>query len=356
MSSKTRIAKLRNRLAEYEADAFLVTGAVNRRYISGFTGSAGWLVITSDQAFLLTDFRYVQQVKRQAPDFTLIEGIDPLDSLGELLSEIQAERVAFETEHTTVKDQTKREQHLPAVTWVPTERVVEWLRITKDDEELREIERAVAVADDAFTYIVDRLTGRTEREVAFDLEMYMRKLGAERLSFPSIVASGPQGALPHAVPSDRTIGPGDLVTLDFGAVVNGYCSDMTRTVAVGRVDERQRELYALVKAAQERGVTAVRAGRLGNEVDAEARRLIDQAGYVEYFGHGLGHGVGLEIHESPRLSKRGEDRLAPGMVTSVEPGIYIPEWGGIRIEDLVVVEDDGCRVLTRSPKELIVVK
>lgn len=350
----SRLKRLRALLAEHEIDAFVTSSPANRLYLTGFTGSAGTVVVGREEAYFLTDFRYVEQAKAQAPAFTLVRYDDPVESLGEVLSDMGAKRVAYESEHLSVASFQRMQEKIKDVTWKPVRRWVERLRAVKEPAELEAIQRAVDLADRAFDYIIQRLKGRTEREVALDLEFFMRKEGAWKLAFDSIIASGPNGALPHARPSDRVIEEGDLVTLDFGCVLDGYCSDMTRTVAVGKSDERQREIYRLVLEAQETGVAAVRPGKTGKEVDAEARRVIADAGYGDYFGHGLGHGVGIEVHEAPPvLSKRGEDPLEAGMVTSVEPGIYIPGWGGIRIEDLVVVTDDGCRVLTRSPKELI---
>lgn len=351
---KSRLERLRRLLAEHEIDAFVCSSPANRFYLSGFTGSAGTVVVGREEAYFLTDFRYVEQAKAQAPDFNLVRYDDALESLGRVLSELGAKRVAYESEHLTVASFQRIQGKINGVTWKPVEKWVERLRAVKEPGELEAIQTAVDLADRAFEYIIGRLKGRTEREVALDLEFFMRKEGAAKLAFDTIIASGPNGAMPHARPSDRVIQEGDLVTLDFGCVVGGYCSDMTRTVAVGKSDGRQREIYRLVLEAQTMGVAAVRPGRLGKEVDEEARRVIADAGYGEQFGHGLGHGVGIDVHESPPvLSKRGEDPLEVGMVTSVEPGIYIPGWGGVRIEDLVVVTDDGCRVLTRSPKDLI---
>ena len=348
-----RIERVRERMKELGLEALVVASPFNRRYLSGFTGTAGTLVVGLEEVELLTDFRYTEQAAKQAPGVRVVEVDDPLEGLARSLERLKARRAGYESHLLTVKSLRQWEERVK-VEWAPVDALVEALRGRKEPREIERIEAAVRLADRAFEYILPRLRGRTEREVAFDLEFFMRKEGAERLAFPPIVASGPNGSLPHAVPTDRVISDGDLVTLDFGAVVDGYCSDMTRTVAVGKADGRQKEIYSLVLAAQRRGVEATRPGRLGKEVDAEARRVIEEAGYGERFGHGLGHGVGLEIHEEfPRLSKRGEVRLEPGMVTSVEPGVYIPGWGGVRIEDLVVVEDGGCRVLTQSTKELI---
>jgi len=351
---KARIERVRQRLDKEGVDALVVDSPWNRRYLTGFTGSAGVVVVDRSAVYLLTDFRYYDQVRAEAPEVKLVRcdnGV--LDGFAQVLGGKGYRRVAFEADHVSVKTHKQFAEKVQGCEWVPASGWVEELRCVKDASEIAAIERAVRLADRAFAYIVDRLKGRTEREIALDLEFFMRKEGAERLAFPTIIASGPNGALPHASPSDRVVSDGDLVTLDFGCVVDGYCSDMTRTVAIGRADEKQREVYFLVLSAQKAGADGVRAGRTGKEVDAAARRIIEEAGYGERFGHGLGHGVGLEVHEAPRLSKLSESVLEPGMVTSVEPGIYISGWGGVRIEDLVVVTDEGCRTLTQSPKDLI---
>jgi len=349
-----RIERLRSRFPAAGIDALVVTSSANRRYLTGFTGSAGTVVITPDQALLLVDFRYVEQASRQAPAFRVVRYDEVFQALGEQLGALGVRRVGFEAEHVTVAQMAKLREAAP-VEWVATERLVEDVRAIKDAEELALIEEAVALADRCFEHILPQLKpGVTEREVAWRMEVFMREQGAEGLAFPTIVASGPNGAMPHARPTDRPLSAGEFVTLDFGCVWKGYCSDMTRTVFLGEPTPRHRELYDLVLRAQETGVSAVRPGRTGREVDAAARQVIADAGYGEAFGHGLGHGVGLEVHEEvPRLSTRSQTVLAPGMVTSVEPGVYLPGWGGIRIEDLVVVTEDGCRVLTKSPKQLL---
>src|SRR5690625_216042 len=247
---------------------------------------------------------------------------------------------------------------LPAVTWVATLDWVEQIRGIRDDNELQTMQQAIDLTDEAFRHIVSFLTpGRTEKEIALELEMFMRRQGAEALSFPPIVASGPNGALPHAVPTDRPLEKGDLVTLDFGCIVDGYCSDLTRTVAIGEASEQAKTLYDIVLRAQLAGIQAVEPGRTGKEVDKTARAVIEDAGYGQHFGHGLGHGIGLNVHEQyPRLSPmQGDVVLQAGMVCSVEPGIYIPDWGGIRIEDLVVVRSVGCDVLSKADKQLLIV-
>lgn len=353
----SRIDAIRQRMAEEQVEALYIQSPTNRRYVSGFTGSAGAVVIGLHDVWLLVDFRYVDQAKVQAPQCTLIHVDEQLESLASLLKEARLHRVGFEAEHITVQAHKALEAKIEAVEWVATDKWIEKVRGIKDAAELAAMQQAIDLADNAFIHILDYMTpGRTEKEIALELEFFLRRAGAERIAFASIVASGPNGALPHAVPTDRSLRAGDLVTLDFGCVVEGYCSDITRTVAIRTADERSRELYDLVLRAQQAGVEAVRPGRIGKDVDAVARQLIADAGYGDYFGHGLGHGIGLDVHEEyPRLSKRGEVELQPGMVCSVEPGIYIPDWGGIRIEDLVVVQADGCRVLTKSDKTLLIV-
>ncbi len=356
-SMEARRARARSAMVEAGVEALLVTDPLNRRYLTGLSGTAGSALLTADRQILLTDFRYVEQAKQEAPDWELVQYEDFYPELGKLLGQLQVGRVGFESHKVTVKQHQDLQAKTGArVEWVPLEGLVERLRAIKSAEELALLRQAVAIADAAFTHIVGFLRpGVTEREVAVELEFFMRRQGAEGLAFPSIIGSGPNGALPHARPSQRPLAIGDLVVLDFGAVWQGYHSDITRTVAIGRVDEEQRAIYELVRQAQAVGVAAVQPGREGREVDAEARRVIQEAGYGDYFGHGLGHGVGLEVHEDPpRLSRLSESRLEPGMVTSVEPGIYLPGRFGVRIEDLVVVTADGPQVLTQSSKELII--
>jgi len=354
-----RIEQLRAAFPGAGIDGLLVTGATNRRYMTGFTGSAGMALITADEALFLTDFRYVEQAGAQAPDYTLVRYDDPYKTLHERLNRYAGKRIGFESHHVTV-DQLESlrktaDANAAAVEWVPVKGLVEELRGRKSDEELALMQTAIDIADRAFTYILEHLRpGVTEKEIAWKLEVFMREQGAEALSFPSIVASGANGALPHARPSDKPLAAGEFVTLDFGCVWKGYCSGMTRTVFIGRPTDEDKALYELVLRAQEAGVAAVKPGVVAKEVDAVARNVIAEAGYGDYFGHGLGHGIGLDVHEEiPRLSTRGTVVLAPRMVASVEPGVYLPGKGGGRIEDLVVVTEDGCRVLTNSTKELL---
>lgn len=355
---QTRIEHLRSLLAEAGLDGLLVTGATNRRYMTGFTGSAGMVLITRDEALFFTDFRYVEQATRQAPDYTLVRYEDPYATLNQRLARYQGMRIGFESHHVTVDELAsiqKAAGDAPPVEWVPVKGLVEQLRGRKGEDELALIQKAVDIADAGFSYILSHMRpGVTEKEIAWKLEVFMREQGADGLAFSSIVASGPNGAMPHARPTDKPLAAGEFVTLDFGCVYQGYCSDMTRTVFIGEPSAEQRALYDLVLRAQIAGVEAVKPGVVAKDVDAVSRAIIAEAGYGEYFGHGLGHGVGMDVHEEiPRLSTRGTVVLTPGMVTSVEPGIYLPGSGGIRIEDLVVVTEDGCRVLTKSTKELL---
>lgn len=353
-----RLARLRAALQTQGLAGLLVTGATNRRYVTGFTGTAGAALITAERAWLFVDFRYTEQAGQQAPDFTVVQYGDFHQTLQETAAgALKAGPIGVESVHLTMQQWQELGEKLPDGVWRPVTGVVEALRAVKEPVELRRLQRAIDLADETFAHLVHWLRpGLTEKEVAFELEWTLKRAGAEALAFPSIVASGPRSSLPHAVPTDRRIERGDLLTLDFGAVWEGYHSDITRTVCVGPPAAKQREVYDLVLRAQQAGIAAVRPGPTGKEVDAVARAVIEQAGYGERFGHNLGHGVGLDVHEDPpRLSQKSEAALQPDMVTSVEPGVYIPGWGGIRIEDLVLVTEDGRRVLTRSPKDLIAV-
>jgi Xaa-Pro aminopeptidase len=350
--SAARADRLVELLAQRELDSLLVTDLVNVRYLSGFTGTNGLCVVGPDQRLFLTDFRYVERAKIEVPDFERVRGKQDLFADA---SERVSGRVGFEDQHVTVR-QHKRLQELvgEGVELVPAGGLVEDLRAVKEPGELETIRQAAVLADEMYEYISSRgLVGRTEREVALDVEREMRDRGAEGPSFPSIVASGEHGALPHADPRDVTIAANTLVIIDMGCRVDGYCSDCTRTFATGDIDDEMAAVYELVLAAQEESLAAVRAGVEGRAVDQVARDRIDAAGHGEHFGHGLGHGVGMEIHEAPRLAQTAEAALVTGNVVTVEPGVYLPGAFGVRIEDLVIVKDDGARVLSQFPKPLI---
>ena len=354
----SRAARLAELVAAEGLDGLIVTGAANLRYVTGYTGSNGLALIGRDgDRRFLTDFRYETQAAEEVPpEFT--RSIVTGELLDALAAELPPGRIGFDDDATSVRAHGRLAGAASAeAELVAAGGLVERLRAVKDPGEVERIRAAAGLVDEVYAWLLERgLAGRREREVAVELEHEMRRRGADGPSFDSIVASGPRGALPHASPGDEVIAPGMLVTIDIGARRDGYCSDCTRTFAVGREpDGLAREIYDLVLAAQVAGLEAVAAGRTGREVDAVAREVVELAGYGERFGHGLGHGVGIEIHEGPRLSRRGGDEaLQAGNVVTVEPGVYLPGRVGVRIEDLVVVKDGGCEVLSRFPKELVV--
>ncbi|SMC59158.1 M24 family metallopeptidase [Sporomusa malonica] len=348
-----RLARLHELMTEIHLDGIVITKPENRQYFSGFAGSSGMLVISRQSRKLLTDFRYIEQAKQQAPLYQVVRhGNAIYESLAGAVKELGLVRIGFESDFVTWEVYQKLADSLNGADLIPVK--LDTLRMVKDPQELVVLTKAVEIADSAFNQVIKILKpGLTELELALELEYQMRKLGAEKTAFDTIVASGVRGALPHGKASNKVIEVGDFVTMDFGAVYQGYHSDMTRTVVIGKANDKQRTIYNIVLSAQLAGVNAVKAGKRGKEVDQIARQVITDAGYGEYFGHGLGHGVGLFIHEDPRLSPAGDIELAEGMVVSVEPGIYLPGWGGVRIEDLVVVSAAGCTILTTSSKDLI---
>ena len=352
----TRLERLRAAMAAEDLPALAVSTPDNRRYLSGFTGSAGVLVITADRAVLVTDFRYYEQVKLQAPAFELYEAPNTLHAaLASLVGDLGLTRIGFESTDLTVATMNRWCTALPTVTWVSTSGIVEKLRQIKDAAELAAMEKAVKLADEAMARMMAGIhPGMTEREVAWELELDMRTHGAERLSFGTIVGFGGNGAMSHAVPSDRALEWGDSVVIDMGCVWDGYCSDLTRSFSVGEADQRYESIWNTVLEAQLAVEAELKAGMTGVEVDAIARRIIYGAGHEGKFEHGLGHSVGLAIHEDPRASRLWPEVLPAGCILTVEPGIYYPGWGGVRIEDMVVVQEGGCRVLTGVEKKMVV--
>lgn len=365
-----RLTRLRERMADVGLDGFLVgapvedtfrTHGANRRYLSGFTGSMGWLLVTADAAFIAVDFRYHEQAERESPAFTLFRAVGGIDAwLRDLAGEAGlggGERLGFEPGGVTVKtyqSMKKALEKLPAderPKLLAAPPIVEELREIKEPEEVAAIQRAVDLGDEAFQAVADRLEpGWTELRVAWEIERYAREHGADALSFETIVAAGPWGAMPHAQPRDRAIEAGEPIVIDMGVRVDGYCSDLTRTIVAGGGDGRFREIYDIVLTAQLTAEELVRSGMSGEEAHMLAHNVIAEAGHGESFGHGLGHGVGLMVHEAPRLARRSKDELQDGMVATIEPGIYISGWGGVRIEDMVVFEDGKARVLSHAPK------
>lgn len=353
---KERLERLRRRLQEESLEALLVSTPENRRWLSGFTGSAGWLFITARDAVLATDFRYVEQAHQQAPDFPVVRIGGGYDWFPRLIQEKGVHRIGFEAGHLTVASYQAliaalKEARVEGVSLQATQGLVEALRIHKDPQEMALIARAVAISDEALRQVAPTIQpGETERAVAWRLEKAMRELGADGLAFETIVASGPNAALPHHRPSDRPIQAGEPIVIDFGARYQGYCADLTRTFCIGHPDETFRKVYDIVLTAQLTAIATVHAGMKAGDADSIARKIIDDAGYKENFGHSLGHGIGLAVHEAPRLGPGSETPLEEGMVFTIEPGIYIPGWGGVRIEDTVVLEKGKVRPLTTLPK------
>ncbi len=366
-----RMERLAGDLEEGSLHALLVSAPANVRYLTGFTGSNGIAIVVAASSTarsglgphrFLTDFRYETQAEAEvgaaAPGCERIVATGELiEAAAELLTHSGAARIGFEEQHLSVA----RHRHLTELVGdgaqlIGTAGLVERLREVKEADELRRIAAAARLADEALQDVLRHgLIGRSEREVAIALAGEMRALGAEGESFPAIVAAGAHAALPHAQPREVAIERGQLVTIDWGARLDGYCSDCTRTFAAGEPSERAREVYELVLAAQQAGLAAVRPGRSGPEVDAAAREVIERAGEGERFGHGLGHGVGVEVHEGPRLSRTASDEpLLAGNVVTIEPGLYLPGELGVRIEDLVAVTGEGCRNLSSLPKELTI--
>ena len=350
-----RIDKLRLFMTEHALDGMLVMKPENRRYFSGFTGSAGALLVSAQEARLITDFRYVVQAEQEASGCEIIRHTGTLlDEVHQSANSLKLKTVGFEADYVTYDLYQTIQSKLPTLQLAGHK--LDGLRMVKDNSELTALTQAVKIADQAFTSILPYIKpGRTENEIAMELEYTMKRLGATKAAFDIIVASGIRSALPHGRPTDKIIQSGDFVTMDFGAVYNGYHSDITRTVVIGKASEKQRTIYDLVLRAQLAGITAVKPAKSGSEVDKVARQIIAEAGYGNYFGHGLGHGIGLVIHEDPRLSPTAPSdlKLQPGMTITVEPGVYLPDWGGVRIEDSVVVTAAGCDVLTSSSKQLI---
>jgi len=351
----SRLNRLRTLLAEHHLDAILIHNGENRTYLTGFTGSAGVALVTARESLLLVDFRYVEQAAGEAPGWEVVKvPRQATEIVTEIVRGRELQRVGFESDGLTYKQYDELGTALRPAELVPVTGV-DRLRWVKDADELARIRKAVAIADAGFAHVQGYLRpGIREREVALELEFYMRRHGADKEAFDTIVASGVRSSLPHGRATEKVVAPGEFVTLDFGAVVRGYHSDCTRTVVLGDASPRHREIYDLVLAAQRAALGGIRPGVAARDADALARRVITEAGHGEHFGHDLGHGVGLAIHEGPTLSPREDATLEAGMVVTVEPGVYVPGWGGVRIEDLVVITPDGSEDLTTAPKHLIV--
>ncbi len=349
--------RIRELLKKLGIDALLVTDPFNMRYISGFRGGEGIVYLSNQQFVLITDSRYTQAAGRES-DFHVIEenSLHKRDViLTECIESDNIRRLGFEDRSMRFSELLMFQKNLPReLSWVPVRHAVDDMRMIKTPEELKNIAKAEAIGDKAFSEIIKKLRpGMTELIVAAELEYQMKLHGAHGISFDTIIASGINSSMPHAIPSEKKLEKGDFITMDFGCIYNGYCSDMTRTVVLGKANKKQKEIYETVLKAQEACLAVVRDGISGAEADKAAREIITAAGYGDCFGHGTGHSVGLYIHEEPRISPNDNTILRAGMTQTVEPGIYVPNFGGVRIEDLVVVRENGCEDLTHSPKELI---
>lgn len=353
----SRLDQLRAALAEQNLNAFLVTDANNRTYLSGFGGSSGVLLVTPQDATIVTDFRYFEQVGRQAPDWTLWKQTKSLaEAVGDLLKEVGPARLGFEADALTVADWNSYKKATPETTaWVETEGLLRRMRARKTDDELQAMRRAQRITDEAAIHLPRLIQpGKTEKQVAWELEKLLRDLGADGPAFEIIVASGPNSALPHYHPAERVIGADEIVLVDFGARLDGYHSDMTRTYFTGQPTDEYAHIYNIVLQALYHAEDAIHAGLGAKAADAVARDYISEQDHPDDFGHSLGHGIGLDIHELPSLSFRAEedDKLEASQVVTIEPGIYLPGWGGVRIEDLALVTDDGVEIFTTTTKDI----
>ncbi len=352
---RKRVEALRAAVQENGVDGVIVTKQQNWQYLSGFTGSNAILLVTEKSNILITDFRYIEQAAHETEGFKIVKQTGlAVDTLAEQVKELGLKKVGFEDDSVTYHEYDLYKKKIPDAELYPLHQVIEKIRRIKDSGEISLLQKAAEITDQAFGYIVDKIKpGVKESQISLELEYFMRQNGAEKPAFDTIVASGYRGALPHGIASNKEIEQGDLIVIDFGAVFQGYHADMTRTVVVGKPDRQQEEIYNLVLRAQMKALEVLKPGIKCSDVDFAARNIISNEGYGANFGHGLGHSVGLEIHESPSLSPRDDTVLEPGMVITVEPGVYLNGWGGVRIEDLVLVTPVGCKILSTSTKKLI---
>ncbi|NSW90963.1 MAG: aminopeptidase P family protein [Firmicutes bacterium] len=351
-----RLQKIRNKLEDNEVDGILITKRENYMYLSGFNGTSAQLIITKNDAVLVTDFRYIEQASKQAPFFDIVRYHgDVAVEINNILKKSGVERLGFESMHLTYGNYLDYKEKFEIKELIPLKNVTESMRIIKDPEELKLIKTAVKIADEAFDHILPYIKpGVRETEIAAEIEYFIKRRGGEGPSFQTIVASGARSAMPHGVASEKEIEAGDIITMDYGTIYGGYCSDITRTVFLGKPDGKMVEIYNTVLMAQKEALKGAHRGMTGKEIDSISREIINRAGFENNFGHGLGHGVGLEIHENPRFAPSDETIMENGMVVTVEPGIYIVGYGGVRIEDMIVIRDDKPEVLTSAPKDIMV--
>ncbi|MFH1623987.1 MAG: aminopeptidase P family protein [Pseudomonadota bacterium] len=356
MVRKAAFRKLRHKFEKYGLDGILVSNLDNVRYLSGFTGSEGVILISRNGSYFLTGSRYTTQASEQTKGFIVREYDRREKEISDLLSRLNIGTLGFEPQYVTFESYGKLSERPQATKLIPIDEGLDDLRVVKEESEIRLIKEAIRIASESYLDVMESIkVGVEEREIALEIEHLMRRKGAEKVSFDTIVASGKRAALPHGVATTKTIKKGEFIVVDYGARYEGYYSDETQTVVVGKPTSKQKQIYQIVKEAQEKAFEAIRPGIHVTKLDAAARDHVDGAGFGKYFGHGTGHGVGLAIHELPHISPLGKGIIEEGMVFTVEPGIYIPKWGGVRIEDMVRVTSDGYEKLTFLPKELRVV-
>jgi Xaa-Pro aminopeptidase len=352
---KNRIKKVRDIINESEFDSLLIDSDVNRFYLTNFTGSAGRVLFTPENEYFITDFRYTEQAANQTDGYKIVElNKDVVESINDILQKDGTEKLGFEGKTVNYYQYGKYDEKYKNIELISTEDLIKDVRMIKEENEIEMIKKAIEISDKAYEHILDFIEpGMTEKEVSLELEIFQKKLGGSKNAFDFIVASGKRSSMPHGVASDKVIKENELITLDFGSFYKGYCSDMTRTFVLGKADQKQKEIYNKVLEAQLAVIDKIKAGMSGVEADKIARDIIEDAGYGDNFGHGLGHGIGVEVHEGPSVSYKSEDELKENSIVTDEPGIYIKDWGGVRIEDDLLITKDGCEVLNSSPKELI---
>lgn len=347
-----KMKNVRSKLRDSKCDSLLVTSPETIRYFTGFTGSEALLLLTESKRFLLVDSRYTSQARGECKTTRVIESRDKIKEIARRARKWGVRKIGFEPERLTVA-QHRELKKTGAISLKALPEGLEKIRSLKNPDEIRLLKKSAEISSRSFLEMISEIkAGVEERTIALLLEFRIRKNGAEAAPFPFIVASGPRGALPHGVASGKRIRKGEFVTIDYGAIYQGYCSDETCTVIIGKPTEKQKRIYQVVKEAHDQALGVVRPGVKAHKIDSVARRTIEKAGLGKYFGHGIGHGVGLAVHEGPRIAPRREERIEEGMVFTIEPGVYIPGWGGVRIEDMVWVTSQGCELMSSVPKEL----
>jgi Xaa-Pro aminopeptidase len=352
----TRIEKLKQILDELKLDAFYITHLPNIRYLTGFSGSSAFALVTKNKDYFLTDFRYKEQSKEQVKGFEIAVNYKVTDEMKKIFASEGFKRVGFESTHVTVHALENLNKSFPGAEFVPVSERIEKLTMIKTAAEIEKIKKAVEITDKTFTKLLEIIKpGMKELDVSAEISYWNKKYGAEKDSFDPIVASGWRGSLPHGMASDKIIESGDMVTIDMGCIYDGFCSDLTRTISAGNPSDAMKRIYDIVYQSQLKAVEAAKKGITTKQLDSVARDYITENGYGDKFGHGLGHGLGIEVHEMPSVSQRMDMELPEGVVVTIEPGIYVEKTGGVRIEDDVLITNGGCEVLNKSPKELIII-